>query len=71
VREDLDGRETIFEGREDVDKPTPVQRAAMGCRLGYVRVMQAKGKQDRRRVTGKNRYVLKVIRFKQGRGYGS
>jgi hypothetical protein len=35
----------------------------MGCRLGYVRVMQAKGKQDgdRRRVTGKNRYVIKVM----------
>jgi hypothetical protein len=33
----------------------------MGCRLGDVRVMQAKGKQDRRRVTGKNRYVIKVM----------
>ena len=33
-----------------VDKPTTVQQGGVG--LGYVRV-QAKGKQDRRRVTGK------------------
>ena len=43
----------------------------VGCRL-------AKGKQDRRRVTVTEKtdtdadaYVIKVIRFKQGRGYGS
>jgi hypothetical protein len=34
-----------------VDKPTTVQQGGVG--LGYVRVMQAKGKQDRRRVTEK------------------
>jgi hypothetical protein len=34
-----------------VDKLTTVQQG--GVELGYVRVMQAKGKQDRRRVTEK------------------
>jgi hypothetical protein len=34
-----------------VDKPTTVQQGGVG--LGYVRLKQAKGKQDRRRVTGK------------------
>ena len=34
-----------------VDKPTTVQQGGVG--LGYVRLTQAKGKQDRQRVTGK------------------
>jgi hypothetical protein len=39
------------EEEQDVDKPTTVQQGGVG--LGYVRLTQAKGKQDRRRVTGK------------------
>jgi len=39
-----------FKAEKSVDKPTTVQQGGVG--LGYVRV-QAKGKQDRRRVTGK------------------
>ncbi len=34
-----------------IDMPTTVQQGGVG--LGYVRVMQAKGKQDRRRVMSK------------------
>ncbi len=36
-------------GARTVDKPTTVQQGGVG--LGYVRLTQAKGKQDRRRVT--------------------
>jgi hypothetical protein len=43
----------LHTGLSIVDKPTTVQQGGVG--LGYARVMQAKGKQDkdRRRVTEK------------------
>ena len=48
-----------------VDKPTMVRGARVGTRRLARR--QARQAQSKR----KNRYVIKVIRLKQGRGYGS
>ncbi len=46
-------------------------RVGYGCGLGYACAgqHQRKGKQDKRNVKGENRYVIKVMRFKQGRGW--